>query len=284
VLSVLPLTAQAEEASKGPVPASYGTRAEAEKAAKLSHCTGAHQMGDKWMPCAMPPDLHPKTKANGLTPGGTPTHSGTTVLANVHPSMKRFFPLLFLTALVAMALGTLPVEAHGTAAGGALDGAAHPLLGLDHLLMLLAVGTAASQISLVLLPAALGGGVLGAVVGSVGPSLPLLETLAALAIMAVAALSFQGGGRWSTHRAFEVLSAAVVGAGVAIHGLLHGLEAPAGAAGPLWWAGALLSSAVVCGGTALVLRLLPRGWGRAVALALLMAGGLQMVAVGISAG
>lgn len=199
--------------------------------------------------------------------------------------MKRFFlPLTLLAALVAIALGTLPAEAHGTAAGGALEGIAHPLLGLDHLLMLLAVGTAASQISLVLLPAALGGGVLGAVIGSGGASLPLLETLAALAIMAVAALSLQGGGRGASGRAVQVLSAGVVGAGVAIHGLLHGLEAPAGAAGPLWWAGALLSSAVVCGGTALVLRVLPRGWGRAVALALLMAGGLQVGAVGISAG
>lgn len=199
--------------------------------------------------------------------------------------MKRFFyPLALLAALVAMALGTLPAEAHGTAAGGALEGLAHPLLGLDHLLMLMAVGTAASQISLVLLPAALGGGVLGAVIGSGAPAIPLLDTLAALAIMAVAALSFQAGARGVTERALQVLSAGVVGAGVAIHGLLHGLEAPAGAAGPLWWFGALMSSVVVCGGTALALRLLPRAWGRPVALALLMAGGLQMVAVGISAG
>ncbi len=29
----------------------FETRAEAEKAAKHFNCTGAHQMGDKWMPC-----------------------------------------------------------------------------------------------------------------------------------------------------------------------------------------------------------------------------------------
>ena len=30
----------------------YATRAEAEKAASKYNCTGAHQMGDQWMPCA----------------------------------------------------------------------------------------------------------------------------------------------------------------------------------------------------------------------------------------
>jgi hypothetical protein len=36
-----------------PVPALYATKAEAEAAAKQHfHCTGAHQMGKQWMPCA----------------------------------------------------------------------------------------------------------------------------------------------------------------------------------------------------------------------------------------
>jgi urease accessory protein len=193
--------------------------------------------------------------------------------------MKRFFlPLALLAALAAIALGALPSEAHGTAAGGALAGLTHPLAGVDHLLMLLAVGTAASQISLVLLPWALGGGMLGALFGSGGWTMPLLETLAALAIMGVAALTLQGGAEGRGDRALQVLSAGVVGGGMAIHGLLHGLEAPAGTASPLWWAGALLSSAVVCGGTALLLRSLPQGWGRAMALSLLMAGGLAVLA------
>jgi hypothetical protein len=30
----------------------YATKAEAEKAATKFNCTGAHQMGDQWMPCA----------------------------------------------------------------------------------------------------------------------------------------------------------------------------------------------------------------------------------------
>ena len=33
-------------------PALFDTRREALKAAKSFNCTGAHKMGDKWMPCA----------------------------------------------------------------------------------------------------------------------------------------------------------------------------------------------------------------------------------------
>ncbi|MBW3042676.1 DUF3721 domain-containing protein [Prochlorococcus marinus] len=32
-------------------PALFETKREAEKAAKDFNCTGAHRMGDKWMPC-----------------------------------------------------------------------------------------------------------------------------------------------------------------------------------------------------------------------------------------
>ena len=32
-------------------PALFETKAEAEKAAKDFNCTGAHKMGEKWMPC-----------------------------------------------------------------------------------------------------------------------------------------------------------------------------------------------------------------------------------------
>tara|TARA_Y100001968_G_scaffold169344_1_gene155071 strand:- start:66 stop:311 length:246 start_codon:yes stop_codon:yes gene_type:complete len=33
------------------ITALFETKAEAEKAAKDFNCTGAHKMGDKWMPC-----------------------------------------------------------------------------------------------------------------------------------------------------------------------------------------------------------------------------------------
>jgi hypothetical protein len=34
-----------------PIKAMYDTKAEAEEAATLFNCKGAHQMGAKWMPC-----------------------------------------------------------------------------------------------------------------------------------------------------------------------------------------------------------------------------------------
>lgn len=45
-------------ASGNAIPATYATKAEAERAAKQFHCTGAHQMGDRWMPCNTHGDAH----------------------------------------------------------------------------------------------------------------------------------------------------------------------------------------------------------------------------------
>lgn len=51
-LALFPIPALAN-AGSGAVPALFATRAEAEKAARLHfNCTGAHRMGDQWMPCA----------------------------------------------------------------------------------------------------------------------------------------------------------------------------------------------------------------------------------------
>lgn len=44
---------------KAAVPALYPTRAEAEQASKTHfHCTGAHPMGNQWMPCAQHGPAH----------------------------------------------------------------------------------------------------------------------------------------------------------------------------------------------------------------------------------
>ncbi|NDC36030.1 MAG: hypothetical protein EBZ51_11830 [Synechococcaceae bacterium WB9_2_112] len=47
-----PAVASAQHTNSGAVPAMYATKAEAEKAASRFNCTGAHQMGNQWMPCA----------------------------------------------------------------------------------------------------------------------------------------------------------------------------------------------------------------------------------------
>ena len=69
----------------------------------------------------------------------------------------------------------------------------------------------------------------------------------------------------------RVTELAVAG-GLAIHALLHGLEAPKDSTTLLWWLGALFSSTVVCGGTCLVLRKLPTRWSKAAALAFVVIG------------
>lgn len=49
----------APAAGSGGVPALYPTQAEAEKAAKLHfNCTGAHRMGNQWMPCTQHGGAH----------------------------------------------------------------------------------------------------------------------------------------------------------------------------------------------------------------------------------
>jgi len=191
--------------------------------------------------------------------------------------MKRFLtPLVALTAGSALILGTHPALAHGSAAGGALDGLSHPLLGLDHLFMLMAVGTAASFISAQLLLWALGGAAIGAAIGFTGFTVASAEVLAALAISAVGALTLLAGqfAKTSNHNALTTISGVVVGSGISIHAMLHGLEAPKDSTTLLWWSGALLSSVLVCGGSYLLLKKLPVSVSKAAAIAYLAIGGL----------
>jgi urease accessory protein len=143
--------------------------------------------------------------------------------------MKRLLsPLVALTAGSAVILGTHPALAHGIASGGVTGGLTHPLLGLDHLFMLMAVGTAASLISSQLLLWAVGGAAIGAALGFSGFTVASAEVLAALAISALGALILVAGKVAKTSHAtlLTTVSGAVVAGGVSIHAMLHGLEAP----------------------------------------------------------
>jgi urease accessory protein len=202
--------------------------------------------------------------------------------------MKRLLsPLVALTAGSAAILGTHPALAHGIASGGVTGGLTHPLLGLDHLVMLMAVGTAASLISSQLLLWAVGGAAIGAALGSAGTSVAFAEMLAALAISAVGALTLLAGrfAKTSNPDALTTISGFVVGAGVSLHAMLHGLEAPKDSSTLLWWSGALLSSALVCGGTYLLLKKLPVSVSKAAGVAFLAIGGfLAFGPLGLLAG
>lgn len=204
-----------------------------------------------------------------------------------HPMKRCLAPLIALTAGSAVLLTGHSALAHGAADGGALSGLSHPLLGLDHLFMLMAVGTAASFMSSQLLLWALAGAVLGAVAGFSGFSLAAAEVMAALAIAVVGALTLLAGRLTKTSNSGTItaISGGVVAAGMAIHAMLHGLEAPRDSSTALWWGGALLSSALVCGGTTLLLKKLPFSWTRATAIACVVIGALLAFApLGLLAG
>lgn len=164
-------------------------------------------------------------------------------------------------------LSALPAGAHGFSGEGLAAGLAHPLTGLDHLLLLLGVGGAAAAIDASLLVFALAGAVLGAVFGAVGGSLPGAELLAALAITAMGVLMLRRG-----QPSPLAPVGALVAAAVAIHAMLHGQEAPAQAL--LWWLGAALGSGGVLLGSFALLQRLGDAWLGRFALALCLAGGV----------
>lgn len=176
--------------------------------------------------------------------------------------------LLALCAAAAALTLLLPqaAQAHGIAHGGIAAGFLHPLSGLDHLLLLLAVGLAGALISGQLLVWALVGACSGGLVGSLGGALPGQELLAALAISAVALLLL----RRSPAR--QGVAAAAVGTAVALHAMLHGLEAPSEGSAALWWLGAFAASLLLSGGSFLLSRRLPLAWSRGMALLLALLG------------
>ena len=183
----------------------------------------------------------------------------------------RSLTLLGGAAALALLLDQ-PAQAHGIAHGGLAAGFLHPISGVDHLLLLMAVGAAASSISAQLLLWALAGAIGGGVFGALGGTLPAQEFLAALAISAVAVLVLR------TLRSKQSpqlgACAALVAAAVAVHAMLHGLEAPADGSAALWWLGAFTGSVLVSGGSFLLLRRLPVAWTRGAALLLALCGGV----------
>ena len=167
-------------------------------------------------------------------------------------------------------LSTLPASAHGLAGAGLAAGASHPLLGLDHLLLLLGVGGAAAVAGPSLLLVALAAAISGGLYGALGGNLPGAEVLAALMV--------SGLGLALAARQGKVLALVLAG-GVAIHAMLHGQEATGSSADLLgWWLGASLCSAAVVGASFTVIRQLDPSWGRRLAGALSIGGALLALA------
>ncbi len=190
---------------------------------------------------------------------------------------RRLLLPVGLTAALVSLVASPSAQAHGEASGGLIAGVDHPLLGLDHLVMLVAVGTVAAALSTRLVLWALVGALLGAVVGFGGLAVPAAEILASLAIAAVGLVLL------APARLADVAGPLVSG-GIAIHAMLHGLEAPRDQGSLLWWAGALLASALVVGVTTVLMQRVPAPLlRRAGAMFVVLGGGLLLLPVVISA-
>ncbi len=133
--------------------------------------------------------------------------------------------------------------AHLTGGGGLLDGLAHPVLGIDHLIAIVVVGTLAfllrGRLPWTTLPAtfvgamAIGGtlGVLGVAVGSTELFVALSVVLLGLVLLAVTG-RIDGRGL-----------AGLVALAALFHGLAHGGEVPSAANPALYVIGFLLATA-----------------------------------------
>lgn len=158
--------------------------------------------------------------------------------------MKPRFPVL-AAALFFVFTGEASAHTFGAHGAGFTEGVAHPFLGLDHLLAMLAVGLWAAQrggaarwsLPLAFLAAMAG----GALLANLGVQAAFAETLIAFSVLALGGLI---AGRARPPLAVGAAAVAVFALG---HGYAHGLEMPE--AGSPWGYGAgfLLATASLHG-------------------------------------
>ncbi len=137
--------------------------------------------------------------------------------------MRRFLPLVSAAVFITVAQPALAHTGH-TSAFALTNGFLHPLMGLDHLLAMVAVGFLAWHLggrAVSSVPAAfLGAMALGAAVSHWGFELPGIEVLIALSGIAVGlAIALEA-------RTPVLASAVVIGLFAFAHGQAHGAEIP----------------------------------------------------------
>ena len=157
---------------------------------------------------------------------------------------KFSFALFGLLAYVAI----LPVaEAHtfGSQGAGLMAGLTHPLVGLDHLLAMIAVGIWAGQLggrAVWLIPLTFVSVMAAAAtLASFGLLLPLMEPAIACSVL-VLGLLIAGSVRLPTS-----VGVLLVGLFAVFHGYAHGLELPQAASPILYGAGFVLATALLHG-------------------------------------
>lgn len=149
-------------------------------------------------------------------------------------------------AIFATALALAPTLAHAHPGHAAVDfagGFAHPLLGSDHLLAMLAVGLWAAQLggrARWLVPTAFVSVMtLGAALGMTGEHLPLVEQGIMTSVLVLGVLIAAAA------RLPLAASVALVGVCALFHGFAHGAEMPASASGLRYAAGFALATAAL---------------------------------------
>lgn len=151
-------------------------------------------------------------------------------------------------ALAGMSLLAGTASAHTgdhAAAAGFAGGLAHPFIGLDHLLAMIAVGLWAAQQggrALWAVPAAFVGTMaLGGTLAWSGIALPQAEAAIALSVLVLGVLV-------ATRRRWAATAGAALAAGFALfHGYVHGLEMPLAASPAPYAAGLMLATACLHG-------------------------------------
>ena len=149
-----------------------------------------------------------------------------------------------VTAALALALLAAPAVAHpGHDVSGITAGFMHPLSGIDHVLVMLAVGIFAAQLggrALYLLPLTFVGVMaIGGAMGMAGFGLPLIEAMIALSVFVMGVTVAMA---W---RLPVAAAMALVGVFAVFHGLAHGAEMPMQISGYAYGAGFVLATAAL---------------------------------------
>lgn len=147
---------------------------------------------------------------------------------------------------VALALGAGVAQAHTGVPGhthGLVDGAMHPLTGLDHIAAMVAVGLWAATLggrAVWAVPAAFVSLLAaGAVIGMGNPGLPMVEAMIIASVIVLGLVVATG------LRLPVLPAAALVGVFAVFHGLSHGAEMPAMAQPLAYGAGFVLATATL---------------------------------------
>lgn len=156
--------------------------------------------------------------------------------------MKTVSRLLPALAVALMATPSLAHTGQGEAHGLA-HGFLHPLMGLDHVLAMVAVGLVAARIggrALMLVPLAfLAMMAVGGVLGASGYGLPFVEAAIALSVVVLGAVL-------ALRPALPVAAAmALVGVFAVFHGHAHGAEMPDSATGLAYGLGFVAATALL---------------------------------------